>query len=467
MAGVVAVPLLLRGLGDAGLGVFTLAVGLIGFSGVFDLGLSRALTHSVASELGRGESADALSPLVRKALSILFALGGLWAVLLWVLVPVLVDRVFEFDAYLRNDAVAGLRWVAVSLPAALVSAGLVGCLEGFQRFAAVNVVRISFGTAAFLVPGVVAVMTRRLDLALASLAAVRIIAIVPWLLIASSHVIFRTGGPDAKGVVRRLVRFGAWLTVTNIVGPLMVFADRFYLASLFPPSVVALYTVPLDAVSRFGTLPMVAVNAAFPELAKRMGAHLTSVGLVRSVSMAMTVVWFPFVAVLLLLAEDLLTLWLNPSMGIEARGIASWLLVGVFLNGFAHIPYAVLQSAGRSDLTAKLHLLEFPVYAFLLVVGVEHFGLIGAAAAWCGRMAIDTLLLFGVAERLASDCRSVLRDACLRVVFGTTLLTAAVTVTSPTLRWVLAVSVMVLFLGVIMNVRAGGRLGCFKEDEHF
>ena len=41
--GLVALPILLHALGAARLGVFTLALGLIGFSGLFVLGLGRAL----------------------------------------------------------------------------------------------------------------------------------------------------------------------------------------------------------------------------------------------------------------------------------------------------------------------------------------------------------------------------------------------------------------------------------------
>lgn len=41
--GVIALPVLLHALGAARLGVFTLALGLIGFSGLLDLGLGRLL----------------------------------------------------------------------------------------------------------------------------------------------------------------------------------------------------------------------------------------------------------------------------------------------------------------------------------------------------------------------------------------------------------------------------------------
>lgn len=463
VAGVLAVPLLLHGLGAARLGVFTLAIGLIGFSGVFDLGLGRALTQVVASEHGRGAASFELSAVVRKALGALLALGVFWATALWIATPMLVDSVFEFEGVLGREAVTGLRWVAVSLPAALMATGLVGCLEGFQRFAVVNSVRLLFGTAAILVPGLTAALTQRLDLALASLAAVRIVAVLPWLYFARSHFECRGERLASTDAVRRLMRFGAWLTVSSVVGPLMVFADRFYLASVLPPAVVALYTVPLDAVSRLGALPMGAINAAFPELAKRAGAQERSADLVRGAATAMALLWFPLVAIPMLLTEELLTMWLNASMASEGKDVARWLLLGVFLNGFAHIPYAMLQSTGRSDVTAKLHLLELPVYMLLLVIAVAQFGVLGAAVAWCLRIAIDTILLFVVTVRIEPGCKMVLQQVGMRIAGGVLLLMACMTEISPAVRWTLAVIVVLTFAEMLR--RFGRRRASVKREE--
>lgn len=445
IAGVAAVPFLLEGLGAARLGVFTLAIGLIGFAGLFDLGLGRALTHAVASERGRGSDPSSLAALIRTAVAILFALGVFWACALWIAIPALVERVFGLEGSLQREGAAGLRWVAVSLPAALVSTGLVGCLEGFQRFAAVNVVRLFLGSASFVVPAATAMLSGRLDLALASLALVRVIALLPWLFLARTHVSSAARGKSPEGALARLTRFGAWLTVSSVVGPLMVFADRFYLASVFPPATVALYTVPLDAVSRLASLPMSAVNAAFPELSKRSATGAGSAELVKHAISAMTFAWFPLVAVLMLLAEELLGLWLNAAIAFEAKEIARWLLLGVFLNGFAHVPYALLQAKGRSDVTAKLHLAELPLYGLLLVLAVAQMGISGAAVAWCLRTGFDAVLLFVAAARGEPPCTGVLKQAGLRLAMCTVALVGCMLEASTGLRWGL-VLVMLLML---------------------
>jgi O-antigen/teichoic acid export membrane protein len=70
------------------------------------------------------------------------------------------------------------------------------------------------------------------------------------------------------------------------------------------------------------------------------------------------------------------------------------------LNCIAFIPFALVQGAGRPDLTAKLHLAELPVYLAALYVLVRLYGIEGAAIAWTGRVAVDAAALFLFANRL-------------------------------------------------------------------
>ena len=54
LVAIVAIPILIRGLGTDRFGVLTLVWVVIGYSSLFDLGLSRALTKIVAEKLGAG-----------------------------------------------------------------------------------------------------------------------------------------------------------------------------------------------------------------------------------------------------------------------------------------------------------------------------------------------------------------------------------------------------------------------------
>ena len=59
-----------------------------------------------------------------------------------------------------------------------------------------------------------------------------------------------------------------------------------------------------------------------------------------------------------------------------------------------------MHSAGRPDLTAKLHIIELPFYLLILWWLLNAYGIVGVAIAWVLRVAVDTIILFIMANRL-------------------------------------------------------------------
>lgn len=414
LAGLLAVPLLLHGLGQAKLGIFSLALGLFGFSGLFDLGLGRAITQTIASEQGKGAHLNAIAGLIRRGLLVVGVMGLVWGLILYGTAFFIAHDLFHLPGQLAHETQSGFQWLAFALPFVLLSTSLIGILEGLQQFRATNLLRAPIGAATFLIPATTAQFTNHLDMVLASLAATRIVASLLWLAltmrvfpIVSTH----NGTPLSAA---HMWRFTGWLTVSNLVSPLMVHADRFYLASIFPPSLVALYTVPLDALVRATILPNAAMNAAFPAL-----AHLDAQtqqdtnpnaarNLVAGAGFLMLFFWFLPILIFGIFLYQLLTFWLGAAFAQQIITITQWLLLGVLVNGYAHIPFALIQSAGRADLTAKLHLIELPIYAAVFIIATHQFGIIGAAIAWFSRVLLDMTALFLVAVVKFPDLRKTL-----------------------------------------------------------
>jgi O-antigen/teichoic acid export membrane protein len=69
------------------------------------------------------------------------------------------------------------------------------------------------------------------------------------------------------------------------------------------------------------------------------------------------------------------------------------LLVGFVLCSFAQIPFTDIQARGRSDLTAKIHLLEVVPFLAVMLYLSDRYGAIGAAVAWTLRNFADYALL--------------------------------------------------------------------------
>jgi O-antigen/teichoic acid export membrane protein len=108
---------------------------------------------------------------------------------------------------------------------------------------------------------------------------------------------------------------------------------------------------------------------------------------------------FPFVFAAVTFAPEILNLWLGPVFAAQGASVLRWLAVGVFFNSIAQIPFALIQSAGRPDLTAKLHLIELPGYGGALVWFIHTHGIEGAALAWTLRSAVDSIALLFLMKR--------------------------------------------------------------------
>jgi len=220
--GLLALPLLLLQLGAARLGVFTLALGLIGLSGLFDLGLGRALTQTVSSGLAQGRSRAQLAALVAKVIGLLAAVGMLWTVALWCAAPFLAERLFSLNGELARESVFGLRALALSIPFALAATGAMGTLEGLQQFRLLSLWRMPMSVLQFGLPLAVAAIHPDVGWVIAALAVTR----VAWLLLWIPHLrrlLPREPGTRAsRADLHHALHFGGWLSVSNLVGPLMV-----------------------------------------------------------------------------------------------------------------------------------------------------------------------------------------------------------------------------------------------------
>jgi O-antigen/teichoic acid export membrane protein len=204
--------------------------------------------------------------------------------------------------------------------------------------------------------------------------------------------------------LKPLLRFGAWLTVSNVVGPLMVAFDRFLIGAMVSVSAVAYYAVPSEVVLKLSLIPAALVGVLFPAFSTASRADRARLVFLYECGVKYTfIVLFSLAIVLIAFAPEGLRLWLGSDFALNSTPVARWLAAAIFINAIAQIPYAHIQSVGRADLTAKLHLIELPFYAGALFLMASRMGIRGVAIAWFGRAALDAVLLFFLSHRLLPE----------------------------------------------------------------
>jgi O-antigen/teichoic acid export membrane protein len=109
---------------------------------------------------------------------------------------------------------------------------------------------------------------------------------------------------------------------------------------------------------------------------------------------------FPFILCAIAFAHEGLSLWVGESIAVHSATVLRWLALGVFMNGIVQVPFATIQAAGRPDLTARIHLIELPLYLPTLWYMAHRWGIEGAAIAWMLRGGFDLVAQSIVAMQL-------------------------------------------------------------------
>ncbi len=401
LLGAFTIPYLLREIGVEAFGVLTLVWALIGYFSLFDFGLGRALTQQVASARSNGESKE-LPCLIKTGLLFTVFTGLAGGSVLAALANALARDWLNISAHLQPSSFLTLLISALGIPLTTVTTGLRGVLEGYEDFKVVNLLRISLGAANFGLPALtVFFISDSLVWMVATLIGARAVV-----LIAHAHLVHRklpAGWLSARVTrekLRSLLSFGAWMTVSNIISPLMVSADRFAISAVLGASLVAYYTVPFEVLIRVLVLPAALTAALFPRLSVVMNSNpLEAKRIYRSSLKIVTFLLAPIALVLAGGSKWGLTFWLGQEFAEHSWPIVSIMAIGLLLNGIAYVPFAAIQAAGDARFTARLHIFEFAFYAPLLFIALKQFGLMGAAIAWSVRVGIDLLFLIRYAEK--------------------------------------------------------------------
>jgi O-antigen/teichoic acid export membrane protein len=432
---VVCLPILKRGLGTERLGIISLAWVVIGYFSLFDLGLSRALTKLVAERIGQGRQPE-IPSLVWTSLFLMTGLGLVGSLLTFFLAPFLVERLLKVPASLSHEALGSFYWLGAAVPVVVVTAGFRGVLEALQHFRLATAIRVPMGIFTYLGPAALLPFTHSLIPIIGVLVLGRIVACGAHLW-ACFHVMpaLRHGFGFHSASAKPLFLFGGWMTVSNVLGPLMVTFDRFLIGSIISIAAVAYYSIPYEVVTKLWLISTALVGVLFPVFSATSFADRTRLAyLYESGLKYIFVVLLPLTLLLVIFAPEGLSVWLGSDFSHNSATLARVLAVAVLMNCLAHVPFTHIQSVGRPDVTAKFHLLELPIYAVMLFFLAKSWGLNGVAVAWLLRVMIDTILLFWFSSRLLPECRFIVTRLPLMILGALALSLAVALITGLTIK---------------------------------
>ncbi len=399
LVAVIAIPLLIDGMGKERFGVLTMAWIAVGYFSLFDMGIGRATTKFVAEYYARGLQKKIMG-LVKASMLMLLAFGIIMGAVLAVITPWLVGDMLNIPEWLQSEAAVSFYLLSLSMPVALLIAGSRGVLESQQRFGIINAIRIPASVATFLIPVAILPFANNLIPIVGTLALSRVVVLLLQIHYCYKGIAALGGeGRMDRDYFGSLLSYGGWLTVCNIVGPLLGSMDRFFIGSLITLNAVAYYATPFDVVTKLFIIPIGIMGVVFPAFSAFSAAQEDRLDSLHKRSLNYIIVTVaPVTAFIIAFAFPLVGLWLGPDFMSESAPVLQLLAAGVLFSSAARVPFNAVQAMGRADLPAKMFLLELPVYAGAVIYVTKNFGIVGTAALWLVRLVLE-LGLFAVLYR--------------------------------------------------------------------
>jgi O-antigen/teichoic acid export membrane protein len=393
----VTVPLYIHLVGIERVGILSLAWLLLGYFGLFDLGLGKATAFRIAAQ--RDAPAQDRAATLWGALIVNVGMGLIGGLLLWLASYIYFSFYFKVDEALRPEILDAVPLLALSVPVATLTGVLTGALQGREKFLETNVIS-AVGTILFqLLPLAVACIwgPTLSGLLIAALFSRALVLMALWRICAQEF----TAGHSAKTertTIVALLRYGGWVSFNGLIGPILVIVDRFAIGNVLGAGPLGLYHVPFQIAKQLAIIPGSLTSALFPKLTMATADEARLMSRKALLTLAATITLPVMIGIFAM--EPFLNLWVGREIGEQSAPVGRILLIGFWCNAMALVPFTQLQAAGRPRTVTMILLLQIPLYLGALYVAMVGYGIVGCAVALAARFGVDFLM-----QSLAVDRR--------------------------------------------------------------
>lgn len=393
---IVTIPQLLKLIGTERFGFLSLAWGLIGYAGALDLGIGRATTQRISS-MRAGADGYLVPDVLATAVRITLVAGGCGMLLIVLAAYGGAYKFVSSESVPALELKLSMLLLALALPMQAVAATYRGVNEAYLNFKGISILRIILGVANFGAPFLVAFYTDKIHWLVATLVLSRALALVFYRRLAQTCIL-REGhierGKYSKQMTRSLLHFGGWFTVSSVISPFLVQADRFFVGVLVSASAVTFYVIPYEITVKSLLFVGAITTVAFPVITNLIHSAPNQAESTFRLWLTRVAIFMFFVlAVLIYIMPDLLHLWVGEYVDDTSVQVGRILCIGVFFNAIGSMYFSLCHAYGKTKLTAMLHLVELPIFVAALYILIGYYGVVGAALAWVLRVALDTFAL--------------------------------------------------------------------------
>jgi O-antigen/teichoic acid export membrane protein len=404
----ISLPYLVKHMPPEDFGLLSLLWAVVGYFTIFDLGISRAITKFL-SELKDSRNQSDIRVLIWSALfgSMIVGLIGMCVMLFS---SDFLLRILHVEPESSHLAISSFYLASLGIPFMVVFGVIKGIQAAYNRFDLVNIYQTILGLFQWVGSVVVVAFGFGLFQIIEIIIFARIIiSVVSFCQLPYFIPNFRFSSfTVTKKALSRLFSFGSWITLSQVLSPLYMYVDRFFIGALLSVTLVGYYTIPQEALGRLMIIPWSISLAVFPVSSEYQASADSQKKLFELYIKSLyyiALIMVPLMAFFAIFSTDILKLWVGNDVASHSSTVFTLITIGFLFNSLAQIPTTFLHAKNLPKLTAMLHVFELPVMIGLDVLLIPLLGIAGAAIASSVRMALDCLLLLIILERRSPQFR--------------------------------------------------------------
>jgi O-antigen/teichoic acid export membrane protein len=384
IAAMLFLPLIMKNLGDESFAVFLLILIIIGTSGIFDFGIGRSITQKVSSE----------KCIEKKAEIFITSLFGL--LIIGLVITIILFFVFLFfknssTIYAEIFRIFGL--LSLGIIFSLLNVSTKSYLEGLHLFRNINIYKTLTGLLIFILAYLISKQNNDISYIVLM---ILIIRIIHFYLLLKNILNLENFSIEKRYfsnlMLKELFSNGKWFAISNIIGPLTMYMDRFIISGLLTAAIFNYYALSMEVAVKILIFPMSIMGVFFPILVSYYNEK--DFNSIRSTTKKMYLYIFLLIILPIVLlfnySEIFLSLWIDENFAENADYTFKIILIGVAFSSLTQIPFTLLQATKEAKNTGLVHLYTFFPYIILLLLMTKEYGLNGASYTWIAR----TLLVF-------------------------------------------------------------------------
>lgn len=406
------VPLVVRGLGDAGYGVYALITAIVGYFAIFDINVTAGSVKHIAAHWAQGmqkndpPDADtgsagttgtsrgpgtAIDQTITFGLLVYSALGLAGGIAVWASAPWLVRDVFDVPDALKDSAGAALRLAAAGFMVGQLQSYLDSVPQSLLRYDSSARLDVLFGSAVPLATVLVLMLGGGLyQVILLRVATSSLHCLLLWRTIRRLLPTLRLRWP-ASALRRSLLHFSAYACLNRFAAMSYAYADKLMIGALVGVAGLAVYAVASTLANRLlgltGRLasvlfPAASALAANDELPRLAAIYLTASRYLTFINGAMLLLVAVF-------AEPILQYWMSADFARRGATVLAVMALSQFIDALTALPSLVNDGMGHPAVTGGFALARALLGLVTVYLGVLLAGIDGAA--W-GHLAASTLM---------------------------------------------------------------------------